>query len=161
MTASASSGALLLSVTLGTLAALGCSATPGAEAGDASAEDVQETGSNCLLCRDAAFDGPAYLEVKGTLDQVCGNVDGCHGQGAGTFGVQPGSEFDAMINVTSFENPPINRVAPGDPEDSYVYLKLRCEGGIVGSCMPLTNPGGRPDLAKLFHDWIEAGAPTQ
>ena len=55
----------------------------------------------------------------------------------------------------------MKRVLPGDPANSYVYLKLACRGGIVGQCMPLTNPGGRPDLAKLFHDWIEAGAPTK
>jgi hypothetical protein len=51
-------------------------------------------------------------------------------------------------------------VAPGDPDHSYVYKKLACEGGIDGGCMPLST-GFDPKLALLFREWIEAGAPTQ
>jgi hypothetical protein len=141
-------------------AATGCSSPPDGETGDASTSDASEGGTSCLLCREASFDGPAFLEIKGVMDQVCGNVDGCHGTGAASFGVQPGTEFSSMIDVTSTEKPPMKRVQPGDPAHSYVYLKLACDGGIVGACMPLNTMGGRPDLAKLFHDWIEAGAPT-
>jgi hypothetical protein len=139
-------------------AATACSAASAEGSSDAAAS-VPEVGPPCLLCRDASFDGPLAVEVRGTLDQVCGNADGCHGGGTGNFGIHIGSEFTDMINVTSSENPPMKRVLPGDPLQSYVYLKLRCEGGIVGACMPAGNPD--PETAKLFHDWIEAGAPTQ
>jgi hypothetical protein len=73
----------------------------------------------------------------------------------------PGHEFDSMIDVTSTENPPMKRVLPGDPAQSYVFIKLSCDGGIPDgfSCMPPGAP--EPRLARLFHDWIEAGAPTQ
>jgi hypothetical protein len=63
-----------------------------------------------------------------------------------------------MINVTCMEEPPLLRVRPGDPANSYVFRKLACEGGIEGGCMPLSS-GFDPKLAQLFHDWIEAGAP--
>jgi hypothetical protein len=55
----------------------------------------------------------------------------------------------------------MKRVLPGDPAQSYVFIKLSCDGGIPDgfSCMPPGAP--EPRLARLFHDWIEAGAPTQ
>lgn len=100
------------------------------------------------------------MRVKGEIDQVCSNADGCHGSGTGGMGLTPGHEFDAMINVPSSEVPSLMRVLPGDPEHSYVYLKVACEGGIIDACMPL---GTKPDprVKQMFHDWIEAGAPTE
>jgi hypothetical protein len=112
----------------------------------------------CLACSDATAtdDAAPVVRVKGIIDQVCSNVDGCHGAGAGTMGLTVGHEFDAMIGVPSNENPPMLRVQPFDPDNSYVYLKLQC--GAYG-CMPPT--GYEPTYAQLFHDWIEGGAPKQ
>lgn len=122
--------------------------------------DAGEEGVGCLFCSDATDDQSLQVQVKGKIDQICANPDGCHGIATGNMALSVGSEFDAMINVTSFENPPMKRVLPGDPLQSYVFIKLRCEGGIPeGGCMPLGAPD--PKLAQLFHDWIEAGAPTQ
>ena len=121
-----------------------------------AAEDEFE---ECLLCGDASDDAPLAVQVKGRIDQVCANSDGCHGDGVGNMALTLGNEFAPMINVTSFENPPMLRVKPGDPAQSYVYLKLACDGGIDGGCMPLSS-GFDAKLAHLFHDWIEAGAPT-
>jgi hypothetical protein len=140
---------------------LGCSpADGGATDGAPPTEAGPDAGVGCLFCSDATIDASLELRVKEKIDQICANADGCHGQGAGGMGLAPGAEFDAMINVTSTENPPMKRVLPGDPAHSYVYLKLACEGGIDGGCMPLST-GFDPQLAQLFHDWIEAGAPTQ
>jgi hypothetical protein len=113
----------------------------------------------CLLCVDAGYDAPLSVRVKGEIDLVCSNVDGCHGEGAGGMGLVPGNEFAPMIGVPSSEMPTLLRVRPGDPKDSYVYRKIACEGGIDGGCMPLGSKEN-PQLAALFHDWIEAGAPT-
>ena len=98
--------------------------------------------------------------VTGIIDEICSSADGCHGSGAGNMSLASGREFTSLILVPSSEVPSLFRVLPGDPADSYVYRKLACEGGIQGSCMPL---GGQltPSLVQSFHDWIEAGAPTQ
>jgi hypothetical protein len=113
------------------------------------------------LCSDAGDDAPLALQVKSELDRVCAGVESCHGSGAGGMLLSPGHDFDALINVTSTENPPMKRVLPGDPAESYVLIKLACEGGIPdGGCMPLGAPTD-PELVRLFHDWIESGAPTQ
>lgn len=141
------------------VAATACSSSsPSAEPSDGGTDGSM--GEPCgLFCNDAAFDGPLWVQVKGELDQVCGSPDGCHGAGEANFGIHPGTEFSDMIDVTSTENPPMKRVVPGDPEHSYLYLKVACEGGIVDACMPLGNPNAA--TAKLFLEWIEAGAPTQ
>ncbi len=132
----------------------------GTSLADGGNTDAGEAGSGCLLCSgDAGFDAGLALRVRGTLDQVCGSADGCHGAGAGNLGILIGSEFTNLIGVASSEVPSLKRVAPGDPEHSYVYMKLSCASGIVGACMPLGNPSAA--TAQLFHDWIAAGAPTQ
>jgi hypothetical protein len=152
-TATACSGPLLL----GPVAS--CSSDPLPAAADAAAD----AGSTCqFFCTgDAAYDGPVLLQVKDRIDRICANTDGCHGGGsAGMMALAPGHEFQSMIGVVSFEMPPVLRVKPGDPEQSYVYRKLACEGGIVGNCMPL-GFALEPDTVRIFHDWIEAGAPTE
>jgi hypothetical protein len=100
------------------------------------------------------------LVVKDTIDERCASTDGCHGQGAGDLPLGPGAEFTPLIDVASYEVPTLDRVLPGDPAHSYVYLKLQCEGGIQGGCMPADGPIS-PKVVQSFHDWIEAGAPTQ
>ncbi|HEX8796385.1 MAG TPA: hypothetical protein VF765_35785 [Polyangiaceae bacterium] len=138
----------------------GCSSPGGAGEGAPDAS-LDEGGGFCLTCAsDVSIDAPPLVRVKGEIDQVCSNADGCHGSGAGNMGLTPGNEFTAMINVASSEMPTLKRVVPGDPEHSYVYLKVACEGGIDGACMPLSS-GFDPRIKQMFHDWIEAGAPTQ
>ena len=141
------------------LTALGLLACSPSSESSGTPTDGGDEGVACLFCSDASEDAPLNIQVRGKIDQICSN-DGCHGNSAGNMGLTPGHEFDAMINVTSFENPPMLRVLPGDPLQSYVFIKLRCEGGIPDgeACMPLGSPD--PHLAQLFHDWIEAGAPT-
>jgi hypothetical protein len=142
------------------LSPLGCGSTPDNGGGYDAGIDASETSVPCFTCGDAfSSDAPLTVQVKGEIDQVCGNPDGCHGSGVGGMGIHAGAEFDAMINVTSLESPMLKRVLPGQPEQSYVYLKVACGGGVILSCMP---PGAHSDrTAALFRAWIEAGAPTQ
>jgi hypothetical protein len=134
----------------------GCSSTQSPATSDGG-DDASDAGVGCLLCSDATDDQPLALQVKGKIDQICSNTDGCHGQGQAGMTLGVGNEFAPMINVPSTEVPTLMRVLPGDPAQSYVYRKLACEGGIDGSCMPGSIPD--PHIAQLFHDWIEAGAP--
>jgi hypothetical protein len=151
-------GVRVLSVASLVVSGTSCSSNAPATGSDASNGD--DAGPGCLFCSDATDDAPLSVQVKGRIDQTCTNTDAfCHGAGAGNLVLAPGAELAEMINVVSYENPPMLRVKPGDPAQSYVYLKLACTGGFKQACMP----GGSPDpnLALLFHDWIEAGAPTQ
>jgi len=130
-------------------------ATNDAGGSDATAPDA---GVPCF-CSDATYDVPLVVAVKGAIDQICSSIDGCHGTGQGHLYLSVGNELQPLIDVPSFEEPSLLRVDPGHPDRSYVYMKLACEGGIEGGCMPLGS-GGIPRLARIFHDWIEAGAPT-
>jgi hypothetical protein len=136
--------------------------TPDAATGD-DAADVDggaSDGAPCVFCpSDAAIDASLALLVKWRIDQTCTSTDGCHGSGQEGLGLWVGNEFAPLIDADSTERPDMKRVRPGDPLRSYAYLKVWCDGGIDRSCMPY---GQTPDpaLAVLFHDWIEAGAPT-
>jgi hypothetical protein len=133
-------------------------ASPSTDGGD----DASDAGTPAcgFLCGDGpgVSDAAPAEQVRGIVDQICSNADGCHGSGvAGGMPLSVGNEFASMINVASTERPELLRVRPGDPLASYVYLKLRCDGGIDGGCMPLGSPD--PSLAPIFAAWIEAGAP--
>lgn len=143
------------------LALVSCGCSSSSAQGEGADASVDDGGAFCLTCpSDASIDALPLVLVKGEIDRVCSDPDGCHGIGAGNMGLTPGHEFDAMINVVSLENPPMLRVKPGDPEHSYVYLKVACEGGIFDHCMP-DSTGFDPRVKQMFLEWIEAGAPTQ
>jgi hypothetical protein len=142
------------------LFAVGCSPADVRATDDAAVSDGSDIGCN-FNCVDVALDGPLLLRVKGVLDQVCASPDGCHGSAAGNLPLSLDHEFVPLIDVYSYEVDSMVRVKPWDPVQSYLYLKLACDAGyIVGECMP---KGGHldPALVQAFHDWIEAGAPTQ
>jgi hypothetical protein len=146
-----------LAAVLGMSLATGCSSPDVSATGDAGVSDGGEL--SCLTCADVTTDVSLVVRVGGLL-QICANPDGCHGAGAGNLAISGGTDFSSLIDVRSWEVPSLYRVKPGDPAQSYVYMKLACEGGIEGGCMP---PGGSlgPAQVQVFHDWIEAGAPTQ
>ena len=60
--------------------------------------------------------------------------------------------------MTSDERPLLKRVAPGDPDNSYIVRKLEGGPDIDGVQMPFG--GTPPDAAtiKKVRDWISAGA---
>jgi hypothetical protein len=131
-------------------------------ADEPSVADTGKPESTCSgFCIDAtAYNGPPLPFVKDKIDRICSSVDGCHGECQGMMCLHANAEFDAMINVVSYEMPPMLRVKPGDPDNSYVYRKLACEGGIDGACMPYMQ-AFNPDIPRVFREWIEAGAPTE
>jgi hypothetical protein len=50
------------------------------------------------------------------------------------------------------------RVAPGDPENSYIYHKLEGAPGIVGGRMPLNGTPLTEGQIRVIERWIETGA---
>ena len=148
--------------------AFGCSnasaPAPIADAGGAyGASDADDDAAPCLFCTDAgppAWQNPALPLGTRMVSMLgdCTGAEACHAAGSGGMVILGGKETANMINVRSTERPELFRVAPFDPADSYVWLKLRGDGGIEGSPMP----GGFPDprRADLAWAWIEAGAPS-
>ena len=70
-----------------------------------------------------------------------------------------GVSYNSLVGVSSGEKPGLLRVAPGDPENSYIIHKLEGRAAIVGVRMPR---GNGPFLTEgqllVIKRWIELGA---
>jgi uncharacterized protein (TIGR03118 family) len=87
----------------------------------------------------------------------------CHsGNGASLPGsmnlTSAAASFTSLVNVTSEKNPPLKRVLPGQPNDSYIIHKL--EGTDLGATnrMPLGGPFLDQATIDTVRTWITQGA---
>jgi hypothetical protein len=86
----------------------------------------------------------------------------CHtGVGASLPGSQnltAGHSYSSIVNVSSIEVPTMKRIVPGDPDSSYLVLKIQGSEGIVGVQMPAS--GGPHTQAQIdeVRAWVAAGA---
>jgi hypothetical protein len=69
-----------------------------------------------------------------------------------------GRSYASIVNVRAVESTRL-RIAPGDPDASYLISKVRGDATITGSRMP---PGGAlpPERVNLLVDWVRRGAPN-
>jgi CHRD domain/Bacterial Ig domain len=87
----------------------------------------------------------------------------CH---SGVGGSLPGSmnltsasaSFAALVNVASAEQASVLRVAPSNPDASYLVQKLEGAAGIAGARMPLGGPFLAQTTIDQVRSWISAGA---
>lgn len=84
---------------------------------------------------------------------------GCHGGAGAQQGLRldDGFSFDNLVDVPSAQVPTMDRVEPGDPDNSYLVRKIEGTAS-VGVQMPL---GGSPLDQALINDirqWISDGA---
>ena len=98
------------------------------------------------------------------IGSTCG---GCHGGSGGLSGMANcNTAYASLVGVSSTENPPMPRVDPGNPGNSWMMIKLdgaqgwfsgTCGGGFCGSQMPL---GGElsVDVRDAIRFWIANGA---
>jgi mono/diheme cytochrome c family protein len=115
----------------------------------------------------AAVNVTVQNTVVVTLAQLQTNIftprcSTCH---TGVGAVLPGvmnltsatNTFNALVNVTSLSEPPLKRVLPGDPNNSYIIHKL--EGTqTVGARMPFGGPFLDQATIDQVRAWIQAGA---
>lgn len=85
----------------------------------------------------------------------------CHAGAAARNGLRlddAQTSYDNLVNVRATEYPVLFRVAPGNPDDSYLIHKL--EGTqAVGDRMPLGQPPLSAETIAVIRDWITQGAP--
>ena len=138
---------------------------------DANALDGEFTGGFPSGDGTAGGDFVADFSVEtppsnATLDAIQANVftpnctnAGCHSGGSPAQGLnlEAGNSFTNLVNVASAQVPALNRVTPGDPDNSYLIQKL--EGtAAVGGQMPAI---GGPLNQAVIDDirlWITNGA---
>lgn len=89
----------------------------------------------------------------------------CHLRGAepGGLALEPGVAYDELVGVESTQSD-LLRVAPGEPEASYLVHKLRGTHVEVGG-EGVRMPQGGVEVSEVVLDaivrWIEAGAPAE
>lgn len=90
---------------------------------------------------------------------------GCHtGPTGGTLpgGMDLSSAADsyaALVGVPSIQVPSLDRVEPGDPDNSYLIRKLEGGPGITGTRMPQGGPFLSQATIDEIRQWIADGAP--
>jgi hypothetical protein len=113
----------------------------------------------------AQFSISTPVVIGPTLDQIqtivftptCATV-GCHtgaGAQAGLNLSDADTSFLELVGVPSSQNAAISRVAPTDPDNSYLIQKLE---GNAGSQMPLGLPALDPAVIAEIRQWIADGA---
>ena len=89
---------------------------------------------------------------------------GCH-NGTGPFlprvmNLTEGNSYASLVGVTSIEKPALQRVNPGDPENSYIVHKVEGRAGIAGARMPFNGTPLTDGQILVIKRWIELGAPN-
>ena len=86
----------------------------------------------------------------------------CHDseEAKGKLVLDPGVGYEHLVGPRSRQEPDMALVEPGDPEHSYLWLKLQ-HVTKEGKGMPRTLTGSkklRPAELELYRRWIEGGA---
>jgi len=117
-----------------------------------------DLGDDPVTGGDGIADPPAGVSWAGEIQPILdNNCIGCHGVGgSGGLDLRSGVSHGNLVGVPSTGKPTLNLVEPGQPDQSWLYLKLTGQQD-VGDVMP---PGGSLGDAAidLVHDWIEEGA---
>lgn len=99
----------------------------------------------------------AFLQAN-IFSPICSE---CHFGSNAPFGLRLDSEessYSFLVDVSSGERPELLRVSPGNPDESYIVLKIEGDTSIVGGQMPLNRPPLSPDDIEDLRDWISTGA---
>jgi mono/diheme cytochrome c family protein len=80
----------------------------------------------------------------------------CHGGSNPSAGLDltTNTDVEGLVGKPAAEKPSTSFIDPGQPQDSYLFMKVEGASGIIGGRMPLT--GGSLSEAQLqtIHDWI-------
>ncbi len=68
--------------------------------------------------------------------------------------------YSLLVNVQSVERSDLLRVQPGNPDASYIILKLEGAPGIVGAQMPFGLTPLPQTTINAIREWIAQGAPN-
>ena len=100
----------------------------------------------------------SYAQVQALFASA--GCTGCHPNVNSALNLQPGASYAALINHTALEDPRYAYVVAGDPDKSFLYLKLAGFGsaGRVGGRMPFRRPPLSADDIAIVANWITQGA---
>jgi mono/diheme cytochrome c family protein len=103
-----------------------------------------------------------YTQIQAQIfTPVCAKA-GCHAAGSSPSGLvlAAGQSYGNLVGRSAAENSSLAGVSPGNPDASYIILKLRGDPNISGERMPLGGPYLSADQIAGIAAWIQAGAPN-
>jgi hypothetical protein len=99
-------------------------------------------------------------DVQPIFTASCATLSFCHTGSSPQEGMNlsAGMAYAAIVGVPSMEVPALDRVAPGDPANSYLVRKINGGPSILGSQMPLGGPFLSSAEIAVITNWVEQGA---
>jgi len=84
----------------------------------------------------------------------------CHIGASAPEGLQldAAHSYNLLVGVSSVEQPALDRIKPGDPDHSYLILKIEGAAGISGGQMPLGETPLPSSTVAAFRQWVMDGA---
>jgi hypothetical protein len=138
------------------LACLACAGCAGNGAGlDQNGQPLGSEGSGSTA--------PLTADLQSIQDNVFTPIcTRCHIGASAPEGLRldAADSYSLLVGVPSAEVPSLLRVMPGDPDKSYIVLKLQGSAGIVGGQMPLGGPYLPQATIDAIRQWITDGAPN-
>ena len=106
-------------------------------------------------------DPSMFSEIQTTIFNTSCALSGCHAGSSPqqNMDLSQGEAYAAIVNVPSQERPELMRVEPGNPDDSYLLMKIEGDPDIIGARMPLGRQPLSASQISLVRNWIAAGAP--
>lgn len=103
---------------------------------------------------------PTLASIQTNIFSTSCALSNCHvGQSpTGDLNLSAGAARDNLVNVPSGGVPSLLRVEPGNPDESYLVLKLEGDPRIVGSRMPFNMPPLSSEEIGIIREWIQNGA---
>ena len=115
----------------------------------------------------SAGDTSGSTEITADLASIEANVftpicSKCHIGAGAPEGLQldAAHAYDFLVGVPSAEEPGLLRVNPGNPDSSYMLMKIEGAPGIEGSQMPLGETPLPAATIAAIRQWIANGAPN-
>ena len=103
----------------------------------------------------------AYSQVQSVFQS--NGCTGCHPGVNPSLDLQKGKSYDNLVGIKALEDPDLYRVVAGDPDRSFLYLKVGGNPVIadipaIGARMPPDAPPISVEDMRIIHDWIAQGA---
>ncbi len=107
----------------------------------------------------AAVFPPTYRGISsGFFDQFCSS---CHGGASPSKGLDLSESegHDQLVDIPAVQRSSLDRVTPGDSDNSYLIIKLEGGPNMAGRRMPRGLPARPQEEIDTIRMWIDEGAP--
>ena len=120
-----------------------------------------DSNGNPITPGDGSGGGPLTADFQSIQDNVFTPIcTKCHIGAGAPQGLQldAAHSYSLLVGVASAEQPSVMRVAPGNPDASYIIRKLQGTPGISGQQMPFGGPYLPQSTIDVIRQWITNGA---